>query len=97
MKAGLFAVAAAMASGVVADSHNHARHNHAAFHNARGLAGTAPAVADDNCTCDCSTVYYTTTGAPTRELIYLLISRHIHPHTPSYTLPLPRIGIGIAV
>lgn len=65
MKAGLFAVAAAMATGVVASKHNH-RHNHAAFHNARGLAGTG--VPDADCTCDCSTVYYTTTGAPTREL-----------------------------
>lgn len=60
MKAGLLAVAAAMASGVVASKHNHARHNHAVFHNApRGLTGYPEA------TCDCSTVYYTTTGAPT--------------------------------
>lgn len=65
MKAGLLAVAAAMASGVVASKHNHARHNHAVFHNhqnaPRGLTGYPEA------TCDCSTVYYTTTGAPTRE------------------------------
>jgi hypothetical protein len=65
MKAGLLAVAAAMASGAAASKHNHARHNHAAFHNnhnvVRDLTGYPEA------TCDCSTVYYTTTGAPTRE------------------------------
>jgi hypothetical protein len=74
MKAGLLAVAAAMASGVVASQHNHARHNHAAFHNARGLMSTGAADA----TCDCSTVWYTTTGAPTRELRPLISSRLPH-------------------
>lgn len=63
MKAGLVAVAAAMASGVVAHKHNHARHNHAAFHAPRNLVtGGGP-----DATCDCKTVYYTTTGEPTRE------------------------------
>lgn len=63
MKAGLLAIAAAVATGVAASNHAHGL-NHAAFHQVRDLAVTGTGEA----TCGCSTVYYTTTGAPTRKL-----------------------------
>lgn len=66
MKATLFAVAAAMASTVAASGHGH-KHVHAALHAARDVhvaRGTGTSCPE--ATCDCSTVYYTTTGEPTR-------------------------------
>lgn len=67
MKTGLFAVAAALTSGVIAGeqhAHNGRRHAHAAFHEARGMnltTGTAPEE-----TCGCTTITYTVTGEATR-------------------------------
>lgn len=62
MKTGVFAVAAALATGVVAGGHHAARrHAHEAFHE-RGLMISAPA---PEATCDCTTIWTTITGAPT--------------------------------
>lgn len=64
MKAGVFAVAAALAATVSAEGHAGRRHNHEAFHLARGLVtGTTPEP-----TCGCTTIYTTITGAATRML-----------------------------
>lgn len=65
MKAGVLAVAAALAAGVSASKPN-ARHAHAAFHE-RDLyltAGTAPAPQETDC--GCVTKYSTVTGEGTR-------------------------------
>lgn len=64
MKAGLFAVAAAVASGVNAVNHAGRRHAHQDFHLARNLLTTAAAEP----TCGCTTIYTTITGEPTRQL-----------------------------
>ena len=64
MKAGILAVAAAIATGVSAGNHHAARHNHEAFHLGRGLESSAPA---PNATmCGCTTIYTTITGEGTR-------------------------------
>ena len=63
MKAGVLAIAAAIASGVSAGNHHAARrHAHEAFHMERGLMMTAPA---PNATCGCTTIYTTITGEAT--------------------------------
>lgn len=63
MKAGVIAVAAAIASGVnAAGNHAGRRHAHQAFHMERNLLLTTGAPEP---TCGCTTVYYTVTGAPT--------------------------------
>lgn len=64
MKAGVFAVAAAMAAGVSA-GHANRRHAHEAFHLERGLLSTGTAVEP---TCGCTTIYTTITGEGTRML-----------------------------
>jgi hypothetical protein len=61
MKAGLLAVAAAMAAGVSAKGHKHARHNHEAFHAERGMA-------NETCVAGCTTIYTTIYGEATRML-----------------------------
>jgi hypothetical protein len=65
MKAGLLAVAAAMAAGVSAKSHGHGhdhrRHAHEIFHAERGLA-------NETCVAGCTTIYSTIYGEATRTL-----------------------------
>lgn len=62
MKAGLLAVAAAMAAGVSAKSHGHGhdhrRHAHEIFHAERGLA-------NETCVAGCTTIYSTIYGEAT--------------------------------
>jgi hypothetical protein len=58
MKAGIFAVAAAMAAGVSAKGHHH---NHEAFHAERGLK-------NETCVAGCTTIYTTIYGEATRTL-----------------------------
>jgi len=67
MKAGVLAIAAAIASGVTA-SGNHAgrRHAHQAFHLERDLLLTTGSSPEP--TCGCTTIYYTVTGEATRKL-----------------------------
>jgi exo-beta-1,3-glucanase (GH17 family) len=64
MKAGVFSVAAAMATGVSAGTHHAGRrHAHEAFHMGRGLTtGTLSNGTGPDATCGCTTVYYTITG-----------------------------------
>jgi hypothetical protein len=67
MKAGVLAIAAALATGVVAKGHAARRHAHEAFHlEKRGLeltTGSAP-----EATCGCTTIYTTITGGATSML-----------------------------
>ena len=66
MKAGVLAIAAALATGVVGKGHAARRHAHEAFHLEKkglSLTGSAP-----EATCGCTTIYTTITGAPTRML-----------------------------
>jgi hypothetical protein len=66
MKAGVLAVAAALASGVNAgEYHAHRRHAHKAFHMERELNTT---VSEETCGVGCTTIYETITGAMTRKL-----------------------------
>ncbi len=57
MKAGFLAVAAAVATGVSAKAHKHARHNHEAFHAERGVYSTGVPEATCGCTTIVSTIY----------------------------------------
>ena len=65
MKAGVLAIAAALATGVVAKGHAARRHAHEAFHlEKKGYElSTAPA---SEATCGCTTIYTTITGGATR-------------------------------
>lgn len=69
MKAGLFAVAAAMVVGASAGNTRHP-HVHGAFHSvvARAQNGTAPAETNGTCTPGCYTVYETVYGSATCKL-----------------------------
>lgn len=66
MKAGVFAVAAALAATVAAEGHAGRRHAHEAFHLARGLV-TGTGLSPEP-TCGCTTIYTTITGEATRML-----------------------------
>ncbi len=67
MKAGVIAVAAALATGVSAGKHHIARrHAHEAFHLERGLNLTTATPPEP--TCGCTTIYTTITGEGTRML-----------------------------
>ena len=63
MKAGVIAVAAAIATGASA-GHAARRHAHEAFHMERGLYLTTGAAAEP--TCGCTTIYTTITGEGSR-------------------------------
>jgi hypothetical protein len=66
MKAGVLAIAAAIATGVNANGgHAGRRHAHQAFHMERGLSLTTGAPEP---TCGCTTIYTTITGEATRKL-----------------------------
>lgn len=81
MKAGVLAVAAALASGVIAGEHHaHAarRHAHEAFHMERGLNLTTGKSPEP--TCGCTTVYYTVTGEGSRMLEFIAKNWEIYLH-----------------
>lgn len=65
MKAGFLAIAAALATGVVAKGHAARRHAHEAFHLEKKEYAPEP-------TCGCTTIYTTITGSPTRMFGYCL-------------------------
>lgn len=76
MKGSIIAIAAAIASGVSAHA-GHRRHAHEAFHMERGLYASASNIVTavtgtgSEGSCGCTTVYYTSTGAPTRTSVPL--------------------------
>lgn len=70
MKAGVLAIAAAIATGVSAGEHQHQhahkRHAHKAFHIERELDSTG---SEPTCGTGCTTIYETITGEMTRTLV----------------------------